>query len=210
MNNLTTRAPLLFVLIMVISIAVISLFAVAIQAGWEMMVLLVLCALALSTILLWFSRGVTATGLAIADKRLSANAEQHRHIEAVLKLGHSPKDYTPIERQIAAPAQAAPVVQLADPRREHALRLLNATLDSDKYGPRSTKIMTQKDAGAVGIIADDWSAAVAYLFLFGVATGNTGTIIKDSRNVSRLMADVARDKQDNEASAVMGLPEVGK
>jgi len=108
MNNITSRAPLLFVLIMVISIAVISLFAVAIQAGWEMMVLLVLCALALSTIALWFSRGVTATGLAIADKRLSANAEQHRHIEAVLKLGHNPKDYTPIERQITTPVQTAP------------------------------------------------------------------------------------------------------
>jgi Zn-dependent protease with chaperone function len=207
----TTNRPILFFTVMLISIAVISLFAVAIEAGWEMMVLLVLCALALSTIALWFSRGVTATGLAIADKRLSANAEQHRHIEAVLKLGHNPKDYTPIERQIAAPVQVAPVAQaLPDPRRDKALNLLNATIDSDKYGPRSTKIMTQNDARAAGIIADDWSAAVAYLFMFGVATGNTGTIIKDSRNVSRLMADVARDKQDNEASAVMGLPEVGK
>jgi len=27
---------------------------------------------------------------------------------------------------------------------------------------------------------------------------------------SKRLADVARDKQDNEASAVMGLPEVGK
>jgi len=207
-TSIANRA-LAFILAAIVALVVFGLFAVAMQTGVGMMILLVLCAGALSAIMLVAFRGFTAT-------RLTWQIESNRHDEAVLKLGHDPETYQLIERQAQLPAPVQAVeVKPVDPRREHALRLLTATLDSDakdkqgalKYGPKSVKVMTQADAGAVGMIADDWSAAVSYLFLFGVATGNTGTIIKDQRNVSRLMSDVARDRQDNEASAVMGLPE---
>jgi hypothetical protein len=119
-----------------------------------------------------------------------------------------PETYEPIQRQqIAAPVEAQQQIAApVDPRREHALRLLTATIESAKYGTSADRLMPQKEAGAAGIIADDWSAGVAYLFQFGIMTGNGGTLIKDGRNVARLMADVARGRVDAEASAVLALP----
>jgi hypothetical protein len=215
--NMTTtnRAPLLVLSAIGVMIVVMVLFATAMEAGVGMMILLVACIVALCLIGRWFASGISKTVEVVADKRLASQAESNRHIESVLKMGYAPKVYTPVQIQSGiAPAQpqiAAPV----DPRRDKALRLLNETIESDikdkggalRYGPKSGRIMTQADAGAVGIIADDWSAAVAYLFAFGVATGNSGTIILDKRNVSRLIADVARNVQDAEASGVMAIPE---
>ena len=187
--------------------AVFGLFAVAMQAGTGMMILLVICAGVLGAIALVVFRGVTATGLAIADKRLQSRAEDYRHTEAVLRLGHMPGDYQPITRQIAAPLEVQQQIAAPpDPRREHALRLLTATIESAKYGPDATRLMPQKEAGTIGIIADDWSAGVSYLFAYGVMTGSAGTLIKDERNVARLIADVARGRENAEASGVLALP----
>jgi hypothetical protein len=171
------------------------------------MILLVACIVALCLIGRWFASGISKTVEVVADKRLASQAESNRHIESVLKMGYAPKVYTPVQIQSSIASVQQQIAAPVDPRRDKALRLLNETIESDKYGPKSGRIMTQADAGAVGIIADDWSAAVAYLFAFGVATGNSGTIIIDKRNVSRLMADVARNVQDAEASGVMAIPE---
>jgi hypothetical protein len=208
----TNRAPLFVLASLGVSITVLALFATAMEAGVGMMILLVICAGVIGALLLGLFRGFVTTWLKML-------MERNRHVEAVLEMGYDPKSYIPVPQQtlqIAAPVQqtAAPV----DPRRDKALRLLNETIESDikdkdgslKYGPKSGRIMTQEDAGGVGIIANDWSAAVAYLFAFGVATGNSGTIILDKRNVSRLMADVARNVQDAEASGVMAIPEARK
>jgi hypothetical protein len=209
----TNRAVPYVLAFMAALIVTLALFATAMSAGVGMMILLVACIVAICLIGRWFASGVSKTVEVVADKRLASQAESNRHSEAekkivvdLVKLGYHPNDFSPLRPQISAPVQpqiSAPV----DPRRDKALRLLNETIESDKYGPKSGRIMTQADAGAVGIIADDWSAAVAYLFAFGVATGNSGTIILDKRNVSRLMADVARNVQDAEASGVMAIPE---
>jgi len=111
-NTTTVNKPLIIFAVMAGVFVTAFVFVVAMTAGVGMMILLVLCVAALSVIALWFSRGVTATGLAIADKRLAANAEQHRHVEAVIKLGYSPHDYAPVERQLATTAQGAPMAQL--------------------------------------------------------------------------------------------------
>jgi hypothetical protein len=201
-----SRTPLYIILSIAALIMVFGLFAVAMQAGVGMMILLVICAGVLGAIALIVFRGVTQTALAIADKRLQSRAEDYRHVEAVLRLGHAPDTYEPIQRQIAAPVEAQQQIAApADPRREHALRLITATIESDKYGTIATRLMPQKEAGTVGIIADDWSAGVAYLFAYGVMTGNGGTLIKDGRNVARLMADVARGRENVESGAVMSL-----
>jgi hypothetical protein len=109
-----SRAPLYIILAIFSLIVVFGLFAVAMQAGVGMMILLVICAGVLGGIALFVFRGITATGLAIADKRLQSRAEDYRHTEAVLKLGHMPETYEPIQRQqIAAPVQQ----QLAAPAK---------------------------------------------------------------------------------------------
>lgn len=196
------RTPILIVIsasVMLVGI----LFVVAMQAGVLTMVLLVVCVGALCWLALIAFRGFTAT-------RLTWQTERNRHDEAVIKMGHMPDTYLPIPRQAQL---AAPVPQIdaryTDPRRAVALRLLNATLDSDKYGPRSAKIMTQADAAQVGIIADDWSSGVGYLCaFFHVATGNKGTLITNEKTASRIMADVASVARDVTDSAVAALPEV--
>jgi hypothetical protein len=206
-----SRVPFVIVGVVTVVIAVVILFVVAIGAGVGTVILLVVVVIALAFISATLYRIFVEAWIKFAGMKLkhaeAGNAFELAKLQVDVAKLRLEYDHMP---RLSAPVQEQQVAQQAppDPRREHALRLLSATLDSDKYGPRSQKIMTQADAGKIGIIADDWSAAVAYLFLFGVATGNTGTIIKDSRNVSRLMADVARDKQDSEASGVMALPEV--
>ena len=205
----TNRAPLVTIAAVAAVSSVAVLFVVAMSAGWEMMILLVICAGVLSVVALFFGRGVTATGLSIADKRLEGQAEKYRHIEAVLKFGIDPNGYQPM-RQLQASQQAAPVVdeRYTDKRRGVALKLLNATIDSDKYGAKSQKVMTQADAAQVGIIADDWSSGVGYLCAyFNVITGNKGTLITNDKTASRIMADVAAVQQTVTDSAVMALPE---
>jgi hypothetical protein len=202
--TILSRALLVAFLIVAVPTVAI-LFVVAIQAGPAVLVLLVVCVGLLSWIAQRFASSLFGLIQSYATAKYQ-HAEQMAN-KGVLVVGRGFPQYNVKQAQIAAPAPQAAQLSPPDPRREHALRLLSATVESDKYGPKSVKVMTQKDAGAVGIIADDWSAAVNYLFLFGVATGNTGTIIKDSRNVARLLADVARDAKDNEVSAVMALPE---
>ena len=160
-TSIANRA-LAFILAAIVALVVFGLFAVAMQTGVGMMILLVLCAGALSAIMLVAFRGFTAT-------RLTWQTERNRHDEAVLKLGHDPNTYQLIERQaqLPAPVQAAPQltgakgIQFGVSVETNAVNLLLFSVQL--LGRESNRIASNPECAAANIIGYNgrkWDAII--------------------------------------------------
>lgn len=136
---MTSTTPLVrIVLIVIVAIfALLVTFAllyVTIQAGIVAMIGLVFVFLAVGGISLIFFRGFTQTGLAIYDKRLSAEMERNRHVRAMaeLELKYNRRQIEPPPGEAVTSAQVAEYFNLA---RE----LAGVTVD--KLGPNSKQLL---------------------------------------------------------------------
>lgn len=198
-NNQQSKIPYIAIGIIAVIVALFGVAALALQRDfWTFVGLLVALIAALFLVLaanhLWIrSRLIWETS---QIKKLEIQLQNNRLMWELHAKYDQPK-------QITAPkTQAAIDDKFTDPARDIALRLLSATIESTdkRYGPHGTQIMTQADAGKIGIIANDWSAAVRYLSNnYDVFTiEGRGTVTQNNKTVSRIMADVA----------VMSLPGV--
>jgi len=193
-TSIANRA-LAFILAAIVALVVFGLFAVAMQTGVGMMILLVLCAGALSAILLVAFRGFTAT-------RLTWQIESNRHDEAVLRLGHDPETYQLIERQaqLPAPVQVQPVIHQIEwkPELEKyryiGIELVAVTISM--LGRDSKRIISRGDAQANDAFKGASTVQNAFDFLKGnhltYVKMNGGkpeeTVIENEMTASELMA----------------------
>jgi len=171
----TTERPILLALVAVAAlITVLALFGAAMEAGVGMMILIVLCAGVLGAIGLVVFRGVTTTGLAIADKRLQSRAEDYRHIETVLKLGYTPESYEPVKLQIEAPAEPdGGSLQESETEQYRPLALQLVGVTHEKLGAQSKQLIPFNRCAIEKIAPFDdvnaWTNARGWLLNHGFA-----------------------------------------
>jgi hypothetical protein len=224
MPNLATRAPLITAAAIVISIAVLLLFAITIQAGVGVMILLVVVVVALCVTLLWFLRGASAAVLMVIS-------ENNRHVEEAMRLGHNPRGYVSIAHQIAAPVQAAPVAQLADPRRGVHFSSNNIAVDAvnlllfsvNLLGRDGNRIASNPEcaqANLIGYNGKKWNAIIhEYLekrlgleiaTQTGPVENGGGVFVPTSIGTVGNLYDmlVRNELKDRQDDAVNALPEV--
>jgi hypothetical protein len=170
----TNRAPLFVLSALGVMIVVMVLFATAMEAGVGMMILLVICAGVLGAIGLVVFRGVTSTGLAIADKRLQSRAEDYRHIETVLKLGYTPESYEPVKLQIEAHAEPdGGSLQESETEQYRPLALQLVGVTHEKLGSQSKQLIPFNRCAVEKIAPFDdvnaWTNARGWLLNHGFA-----------------------------------------
>jgi hypothetical protein len=186
------RLPYAIILGIAITAAVFGLFAITIGAGIWTFVLFVIVVIVLCFIGVALYRFFIDAWLKWAGMKFKQIDAQNQHERLMIELKYK------YVAQLPAPQSQSPRTvdeKYTDPARDVALRLLSATIESTdkKYGPKGTQVMTQADAGAIGIIANDWSAAVAYLCSnYDVLTiDGKGTYTTKNKTISRVMADTA-------------------
>lgn len=192
------KTPYIVIGAIAIGAIVFGLFALTLQKDIGTFIVFVIVLIALCFI------GVSLYGLFIkawlqfAAMRVKQMDAQNQHERLMYELRAK------YERpQLTPPQQTHSIDEkYTDPARAVALRLLSATIESKKYGANGTQIMTQADAALLTptMIANDWSAAVAYLCSnYDVLTiAGKGTSTTNNKTVGRVLAD----------TAVMSLPGV--
>lgn len=192
------KTPYIVIGAIAIGAIVFGLFALTLQKDLGTFIVFVIVLIALCFI------GVSLYGLFIkawlqfAAMRVKQMDAQNQHERLMFEL--RAKYDRP---QLNAPQPTRAIDEkFTDPARGIALQLLSATIESPdkRYGPHGTQIITQADAGNIGIIADDWSEGVRYLRSnYDVITiEGKGTFTTKNKTISRVMAD----------TAVMSLPKV--
>jgi hypothetical protein len=185
-----TRAPLVVVASIAALAVVFGLFAITIGAGIWTFIAFVFVVIVLCFIVAGLYRVFIEAWIKYAGMKYKQEDLRFAHAREMYKLQAQYE-----QRQITAPlVSATPDKKYTDPARPIALKLLSATIDDIvNYGPKSKQLMTQADAAPIGIIADDWSLAVAYLCSnYGMYTQTgKGTFTPKDKTISRVMADAA-------------------
>jgi hypothetical protein len=144
----------------------------------------------------------------LGELTLKHKEAKYKHEEAMAKFN----------RPVDVPALPAPDRLSSDARYSDALKLVEATLRSEKYGPQAVKIISADDAQAAGVMnRTQRQQAVSFLaWKFGVYTvdaegkeGN-GTKCPSGVTVMDIYRALVADRSAALDSAVMALPEVKK